>query len=182
MVSLSAHCILGLRVTPAAQFRWTGGGECPPHPSRSGRISALFSKGSDCGGFLSLHRFYAWGIVAYRLSGAERDSAMRTLPKSKTCEVYCVSWHGHPGCSAAQVSRHCALLTARKRRCQTGPCRLQEPSSQFIPPVMRSESVYGTFWGLFAVEEGCIMIRTYQTDSAMVIVKSVSRGMWVSFS
>lgn len=84
----------------------------------------FFFKESDSGGFLSLHRFYARGIVAYRLSGAELDSAMRTLPKSKTCEVYCVSGNGHSGCSTAQVNHGCALLIARKRPCQTELCSL----------------------------------------------------------
>lgn len=84
----------------------------------------FFFKESDSGGFLSLHRFYARGIVAYRLSGAELDSAMRTLPKSKTCEVYCVSGNGHSGCSTAQVSHGCALLIARKRPRQTELCSL----------------------------------------------------------
>lgn len=59
---------------------------------------------------LSLRCFYAQGIVAYHLSGAELDSAMRTLPKSKTCEVYCVSGNGH-----SQVSLGRALLVACKR-------------------------------------------------------------------
>lgn len=70
----------------------------------------FFSGGSDSGDFLSLHRFYARGIVAYRLSGAKRDSAMWTLPKSKICEVYCVSGHGHSGYAAAQVSHQCVSL------------------------------------------------------------------------
>ncbi|KAL1006499.1 hypothetical protein UPYG_G00073150 [Umbra pygmaea] len=43
----------------------------------------------------SLRNFYAWAIVAYRRYGAKRDSAMRTLPKSRTCEVYSVSGYEH---------------------------------------------------------------------------------------
>lgn len=66
-----------------------------------------FFKGSDSRGFLSLHLFYAWDIVACRLSGTKRDCAMRTLAKSQTCEVYCVSGHGRSGCSPAQVNHHC---------------------------------------------------------------------------
>lgn len=67
--------------------------------------------------FSSLRRFYARGIVAYRLSGAELDSAMRTQPESEACEVYCISGNERPGRRAAQVSGACACAhrTARKK-------------------------------------------------------------------
>lgn len=112
------HCILGLHVTPV-QVK-PGGGECPRR-IRAFQLRFLlffspllpfFVRGSNSGGFpLSLHRFYARVIVAYRLSGPKRDS-MWTLPKSKNCEVYCVSAREH--CPAAQVSHHRAPFPARK--------------------------------------------------------------------
>lgn len=87
----------------------------PPHPTRSGPVSALFQRNFRVAKRISsLRNFYAWGIIAYRRHGAKRDSAMRTFPKSRACEVYSVSGYGH--CSAvgspAQVREMASALTA----------------------------------------------------------------------
>lgn len=107
----------GICVTLATQFRWTGGGESPPHPTRAGRISApFFSPKKATVGVSSLHRFYARGIVACRVSRAELDSAMRTQAESEACEVYCISGNGHAGCSAVRVSRGARLKDHAKSK------------------------------------------------------------------
>lgn len=87
----------------------------PPHQRGSGRISAPFffspRKENDSGGFLSLFLYLPLSLslctvsmpevsLHINLSGAKLDCAMRSLPRSKTCEVYCVSRNGH-----SQVSR-----------------------------------------------------------------------------
>ncbi|KAM7390504.1 hypothetical protein PAMA_008589 [Pampus argenteus] len=54
---------------------------------------------------------------------------MRTLPKSKTCEVYCVSGHGRSICSAAQVRHHC----------RKGKGELKEPTQSLSPPTKPEE-------------------------------------------
>lgn len=122
---------------------------------------------------LSLHCFYAQGSVAYRLSGAELDSAMRTLPKSKTCEVYCVSGNGHSGCAATQVRHGCALLV-RKRRCQTEPA-----TRTSIFPVFLSSSACSFDVGYLCTSPE--RMRDNQPQF-ILIVKSVSRDMRVSLS
>lgn len=113
-----------------------------------------FFKGSDSRGFLSLRLFYAWDIVACCLSGAKRDCAMRTLAKSQTCEVYCVSGHGHSGCSPAQVSHHC-FHCASKFLCFT-----QEPFSQINLTIVQNT--------YFATTNAWLMISFYYTLSSMV--------------
>lgn len=60
---------------------------------------------------------------------------MRTLAKSQTCEVYCISGYGHSGCSPAQVSHHCALIVARKCQCQKVLCYLKKTFSHIILPL-----------------------------------------------
>ncbi|XP_067434480.1 suppressor of tumorigenicity 14 protein homolog isoform X1 [Thunnus thynnus] len=51
---------------------------------------------------------------------------MRTLPKIKTCEVYCVSGHGHPGCSAAQGEGELKEPT----QCLSSPTKPEDPAEQ----------------------------------------------------
>ncbi|XP_072306526.1 uncharacterized protein [Eucyclogobius newberryi] len=88
------HCILGLCVTPAAQEAAPGVSSLPLSPS-----------------------FLYPGFVAYCLCGASLDSAMRTLPKSKTCQVYCVSEDGLSSHTTAQ-----------------GDGKLKEPTQTSTPP------------------------------------------------
>lgn len=86
----------------------------PPHQRGSGRISAPFfsppGKRTIVGvSSLSFSTSLSLSLCTVSmpkvslhitLCGAELDCAMRSLPRSKTCEVYCVSRNGH-----SQVSR-----------------------------------------------------------------------------